>query len=75
MTLQAAMDTAQAAAVRDGKPYLVYRWPNWPTDCWGCVAEDRGLAPTADIRARVDPSGRLSASTSEAADSAQGGLW
>ena len=52
MTLEGAQATAKNAAIRFGKPFVVYRFPAWPPECWGVIAEDRELAPTAEIRER-----------------------
>lgn len=54
MTRQQAIDTGQGAAVRFGKPFVVYRLPLWPKDVYGCVAVDRGLPPEAETYERLE---------------------
>ena len=51
MTLEGARDTARNMAQRFGKPFVVYRFPGWPADVWGVIA-DRELPPTAEILER-----------------------
>ena len=48
MTRQQAIDTGQNAAVRFGKPFIVYRFVAWPVDCYGVIACDRGLPREAE---------------------------
>lgn len=58
MTRDAAVSTAHMLAARHEKTYLVYRFPAWPLDVYGLIEDDHGLAPTAQITARVEPAGR-----------------
>lgn len=53
MTRPEAISTAQGAATRFGKPFVVYRLPAWPPTVFGVVAEDRGLPPEASVIERL----------------------
>lgn len=55
MTRQGAIDTGRGAAIRFGKPFVVYRLPLWPPDVYGVIAVDRGLPPTAQTFETFDP--------------------
>lgn len=57
MNRDEALSTAQAAANRFGKVFVLYRLPAWPTGVYGVVAEDRDLPPQADISTRLVPFG------------------
>lgn len=55
MTKLGAIATAQGAATRFAKPFVVFRLPAWPPDVFGVVALDRGLPPEAVITQRLEP--------------------
>lgn len=55
MTKPEAVSTAQGAATRFAKPFVVYRLPAWPADSFGVIAVDRGLPPEAQIVERFEP--------------------
>lgn len=55
MTRQGAIDTGQAAAIRFGKPWIVWRMPKWPADCYGVRAVDLGLPSEAETFETLTP--------------------
>lgn len=72
MTQPEAIATAQGAATRFAKPFVVYRLPGWPANVLGVIAKDRGLPPEAVIVTELQPFGTVAA---PAADDAQGSLF
>lgn len=57
MTREDAIATGHNAAVRFGKPFVVYRFPAWPMDRYGVIAVDRLLPMEAETFERLEPSG------------------
>lgn len=56
MTLDEARETGRNAANVWNKAVVVYRLPGWVPGTWGCIAESRGLPPTAETADRFQPS-------------------
>lgn len=57
MTRSDAITTGQNAAVRFGKPFVVYRLPAWPRDVFGVIAVDRGLPSETETFEQLEPVG------------------
>jgi hypothetical protein len=55
VTLDGARSTAQNAAVRFCKAFVVYRMPGFTPGEYGVIAEDRGLPDNATIFDRFTP--------------------
>jgi hypothetical protein len=55
VTRAGAISTAQHAAIRFDKPFVVYRFVGWTAGEYGVIAVDRGLPPQAEICDRLEP--------------------
>lgn len=55
MTRKDAITTGSAAALRFGKAFIVYRFPAWPPDVYGCIGADRDLPTEAETFERLEP--------------------
>ncbi len=55
MTRAQAISTGQHAAIRFGKPFVVYRFQGWAEGEYGAIAVDRGLPPQAQVFERLEP--------------------
>lgn len=72
MTRDEAVDTARGAAGKFGKKFVVYRFPAWPPEVYGCIGFgplDKGLPPGTPTFEVLEPS------TLKAPDKAQGSLF
>lgn len=70
MTLAGAMQTARDAAVRFGKPFVVYRMPGFDAEQVAVIAADRGLPPTAEVLETFHQDGRSVRESREAIEPA-----